>query len=147
MRDLPEGKLTSVVVVVQRGIITALMLLLLGVVVLATVELAILLVSDLLDQSNGVLFIDIKELLELFSFFFLILIGIELLETIELYLKEDRVHVEVVLLVALIAVGRKIIVLDLKAYDPLTIVGLGTVVIALAGGYYLVKRGAAGGPP
>lgn len=140
MKDLPDGKLMEVVAAIQKFIVITLILLLLGVVVLGTVELAILLVQDLLDSANGYLLIDIGELLNLFSFFFLILIGLELLETIELYLKEDTVHAEVVLLVALIAVGRKVVVLDLNAYDSGTILGLAAIILALAASYFLIKH-------
>ena len=51
--------------------------------------------------NNPALFLDIDELLTYFGLFFMILIGLELLETIKMYLKEDQIHVEVVMLVAM----------------------------------------------
>ncbi len=53
---------------------------------------------------------------EIFGFFMLILIGIELLETIRAYLVENVVHVEVVIEVALIAIARKVIIPLFPAY-------------------------------
>ena len=54
------------------------------------------------------------HLLEYFGYVLLVLIGVELLDTIRAYLQEHVVHVEIVLEVALIAVARKIIILELK---------------------------------
>ena len=52
------------------------------------------------------------ELFHLFGYFLLILIGLELLETIKAYLDRREFHVEIILLVAIIAIARKIILLD-----------------------------------
>lgn len=49
--------------------------------------------------------IGLDELMDLFGVFLLVLIGIELLDTIKVYLKENVVNVEVVVLVAIIAVS------------------------------------------
>jgi uncharacterized membrane protein (DUF373 family) len=70
----------------------------------------------------------------------LILIGIELLETIKAYLTEKVVHSEIVLEVALIAITRKVIILDVKAYDGLTILGVAALIVSIAVAYYFLKR-------
>jgi len=46
----------------------------------------------------------------------------------------------VVLLVAIIAIARKVIILDVKALPSMTLVGIGVIVISLSIGYYLVKK-------
>ncbi len=84
--------------------------------------------------------LDLGEMLQVFNFFLLILVGLELIEVIKDYLREDTVHVEVVLLVALIAVARKVIILDPKALDPAVLWGLAAVILALAGGYFVLKK-------
>jgi uncharacterized membrane protein (DUF373 family) len=91
-------------------------------------------------MSPPVFFLEIDELLELFGFFLLILIGIELLETIKAYLQDQVVHSEIVLEVALIAIARKVVILDLKAYDSTTIIGIAALIITIAGAYYIVRR-------
>ncbi len=123
----------------ERGVVFSLMGLMLVVVVLSTVELVLLIVKEILDPRKGLLFLEVSELLGLFSFFFLILIGIELLATIKMYVDQHVIHVEFVLLVALIAVARKVIVLDLNAYPPLSIIGLGVITLSLGGAYALVR--------
>jgi len=79
------------------------------------------------------LLLDSGQLLHLFGFFFLILIGVELIETIKVYLIEDTIRVEVVLLVAIMALARKVVLFD-SGED-----GAGSL-LALTGGYFLIKR-------
>ena len=83
---------------------------------------------------------EIGELLEIFGFFLLVLIGVELLETIKAYLLEKVVHVEIVLEVALIAIARKVIILDLEKYDSLTVLGIAGLILAVAAAFFAVKR-------
>ncbi len=63
--------------------------------------------------------LNVKEMLEVFGFFLLVLIGLELLESIKAYLDENRVPGKVVLLVALVAVSRKVIILNYKGTLPI----------------------------
>jgi len=109
------------------------------VVAIAIVELGMLLYLDIFDSTDDVLFLEIDELFRIFGFFFIILIGFELIETVEMYFKDNVIHAEVVLLVAVIAVSRKVILLDLEKYDPLAIIGLGFIILALGGCYFLIK--------
>ncbi len=84
------------------------------------------------------------EILEIFGYFLLILIGIELLETIKAYLIKNEIHVEIIVLVAIIAVARKIILLDpfaeAESLNSAAMIALGVVVVALAASYYLVRK-------
>jgi uncharacterized membrane protein (DUF373 family) len=115
------------------------LIMLLSVVILFTiVELIFVLVQGLLDISAFRL--DNSEILEIFGFFLLILIGIELLETIKTYLQENRIHVEIILLVAIIAIARKVILLDPFVESDVALLGLAAVIFALCGGYYLIKK-------
>lgn len=78
------------------------------------------------------------ELFELFGYFLLVLIGLELLETIKAYLERREFHVEIILLVAIIAIARKVILLG--SATPGELVGIALIIIALCGGYYLLRR-------
>lgn len=83
---------------------------------------------------------DEKTVMGLFGSILIVLIGIELLDTIKVYLKDDVVHVEIVVLVAIIALARKIIVMDFDKYSALSLIGLSTLIITLAVGYYMIKH-------
>lgn len=110
------------------------------IVAIAIVELGIILYLDLFDPTDDVLFLEIDELFRIFGFFFIILIGFELVETVEMYFKDNVIHAEVVLLVAVIAISRKVILLDLEKYDPVAIIGLGIIIVALGACYWLIKQ-------
>lgn len=72
--------------------------------------------------------------------FFNILIAIELIDTFNVYIKEHSIKVQSILLIGLIAIGRKLLVADVGHSDGLHNIGLATLIIALSLGYYLVKR-------
>jgi uncharacterized membrane protein (DUF373 family) len=123
---------------IEKGIIYVLIFLMSVILVLATIELGYYLVRNLIQSDF--LIIDLDDLMDLFGVFLLVLIGIELLDTIKVYLKQNQVHVEVVVLVAIIALARKIVVLKIEELDGGTIIGIGVLIIALAIAYYLIKR-------
>lgn len=78
------------------------------------------------------------EFIGFLGYFLLVLIGLELLETIKAYLDKRVFHVEIILLVAIIAIARKVILLDTLDADEL--IGIALIIIALCGGYYLIRR-------
>lgn len=120
----------------EKIIIYVLILMMMAIIVLSTIAFAIVLVGDMLRSPNFLP--QINDLLEIFGFFLLILIGVELLETIRSYLSEHLVHVEVVIEVALIAIARKVIILDLKETSANSLLGIAAIITALAVAYYLV---------
>ena len=69
----------------QKAILTVLTVLMGLVVLLATLELIYILAIDIL--SPPLVLLDINEILSIFGYFLLILIGIELLETFRIYLQ------------------------------------------------------------
>ena len=85
------------------------------------------------------------EILALFGSFLLVLITLEFFESIKVYLRENTIPYELVVVIAITAIARKVIVLDLETASDLHLIGLGVVVIALAGAYYLLKRGGIAG--
>jgi uncharacterized membrane protein (DUF373 family) len=121
----------------ERIVIYALIVMMVLVVTLATIELGWIILRDILKPP--VLILEINELLEIFGFFLLILIGVELLETIKAYLYQHVVHVEIVLEVALIAIARKVIILDLEKYDSLSMIAMAALIVALAVAFFVAK--------
>lgn len=122
----------------ERVIIVALIIMMGMVVFLATVELAFILVKDIV--SPPVFILEIDELLDIFGLFLLVLIGIELLETVKAYLVENVIRVHVVFTVALIAISRKVIILDVKETHSLKLAGIAAIIIALSLGYFFIKK-------
>ena len=81
-----------------------------------------------------------KTLLDIFGLFLSVLIALEILENITAYLKKHVVQVELVIVTSLIAVARKIIILDLKSVTGVTVIGLGVAVLSLSISYLVVRR-------
>jgi uncharacterized membrane protein (DUF373 family) len=122
----------------ERVLVGTLILMLALVVFLSVVELGWVMIKDIVTPPLFIL--EISELLELFGLFLLVLIGIELLETIKKYYTEGRVDLDVIIAVAVIALSRKIITVDPKEYDPLTLIGMAAIILALVAGYWIAKK-------
>lgn len=137
--DKTIDKVVSSVHILKKWMSLFVLLVLAIIVSASIIELVIVLFLDIFDPTDDVLFLEINELFRIFGFVFMILIGFELMETVEMYFKSNVIHAEVVLLVAVIAVSRKVILLDLEKYDPFAIIGLGIIILALGGCYYLIK--------
>ncbi|MGD0081281.1 MAG: phosphate-starvation-inducible PsiE family protein [Methanoregula sp.] len=84
------------------------------------------------------------ELLDIFGYFLLVLIGVELLATISAYINEKVIHVEIVIEIAIIAVARGVILLDAATANPLNMFGTAAIIFVLCSGYYLLKKGGIG---
>ena len=120
-------------------IIAIVLLLLMGVVVASgTIEVAYEIVTSLIDPPG--FFLGVSELFDVFGLFLMVLIGLELMTSIHMYLDDHRIHAEMMFLVALTAVTRKIVIMDSSVMDPMLIFSIGFLVIALASGYYLLRK-------
>jgi len=123
----------------EKLMVQALMVMMTIVLALATIDLGWLIVKDIV--SPPYILLSVSQLLDIFGLFMLVMIGIELLETImKTYITQDQPHYEVVLSVAIIAIARKVIILDIKEVDSLSLVGIASIVVALTVGYHLMKR-------
>jgi uncharacterized membrane protein (DUF373 family) len=64
---------------------------------------------------------------------------LEILENITAYLKKHVIQVELVIVTSLIAVSRKIIILDLEKKTAADLIGLSTAILALSISYLIVR--------
>ncbi|MFP4064650.1 MAG: phosphate-starvation-inducible PsiE family protein [Bacteroidales bacterium] len=138
--DSSPPRLRKTVQVIERNIIKTLIALMSILLVAATIELGYVLVKSIVQSGSDHLIIDLDNLMQVFGVFLLVVIGIELLDTIKVYFKKNVIHVEVVMLVAIIAIARKIIVMDFDIYGGTEIIGIAAIMLALAAGYYLIKK-------
>lgn len=121
----------------EKVTVVALLGLMMLAVAVSTVELAIILFQELMKPP--MFFLNIEEMIEVFSFFLMVLIGLELVESVKAYLEHQRVTAQVVILVALVAVARKIIILDYAEMSSGKLLGISAIVLSLGGGYYLLR--------
>jgi uncharacterized membrane protein (DUF373 family) len=127
----------------QRLILVAVQVFLLIVIVLAVFVLGMLAWKAI--GSGLILSIDSApefqmRLQNAFGGALLVLLGLELLETVRTYFTEHRIRLEVIMIVAMFAVSRHIIAIDFEHADGLWLLGVSALVIALGAAYYLVKR-------
>jgi uncharacterized membrane protein (DUF373 family) len=127
----------------ERFVYAALMLLLMVVLLFAIGELCYLLIMSLTNPPPMLL--ENHELTNVLGVFLLVLIGVELLDTIKAYFIENAIHFEIVILLAIVAIARKVILLDPSSvpnpeFVGMELIGIGVVVVGLAGAYFLIKR-------
>ena len=119
------------------------LLILLGILVaLATIELYVILI-----RRVGEVFSEVETVIELqevlkrgFGGVLMVLLGLELIETVKSFSTHHRIRLEVVFIVAMIAVGRHTILIDYEAASGTYLLGLGGLALSLGVGYWLVGR-------
>ena len=127
---------------IEKLIYASLMIMLIAVLVASVIFLGWTLVISLLDSTPWQL--NTHEMIQILGGFLLVLIGVELLDTIKAYFLENAIHVEIVVLLAIIAIARKVILLDptgMSGFDyGFELIGIGIIVVGLSAGYYLIKK-------
>ena len=123
---------------VQKFIIWVLAAMLVVIVLLSTAHLGVLIGEEVWKHPRFL--ISVESLLDVFGYFLLVLIGVELLETLRSYLKKDVIHVRVVLEVALIAMARKAIIVEPSAVPSATLFGLAALILALGVAFYFERQ-------
>ena len=122
----------------EKIVYGALIIMLMIVLIFAVGELAWTLFGSLTNPPPGLL--ENYELMNVLGVFLLVLIGVELLDTMMEYFRENAIHVEIVVLLAIIAISRKVILLDPATMNGIEMIGIGVVILGLAGAYYLIKK-------
>ena len=123
-------------------VVGALQLLLMIVIAIAVVDLWIILATVLLDDGLAELRTvpDLQRALQRsLAGVLLVLLGLEMMEALRTYFSEHRVKVEIILVLALIAVGRHIVQLDFEHLDGVMLIGIAILIFALAAGLALFR--------
>ena len=132
-----DEQFLKIVHIVERLVSKILSIALLVVIAVAILDLIYILIEDIAEDP---LSFSNQSIIELFGLFLNILIALELLENITAYLKKNIIHVELVIVTALIAVSRKIIIFDFSKQNSNDMVAIATGILALAASYWLVKK-------
>ena len=80
----------------------------------------------------------VSDIFKVFAAFLVVLIAIEIYQNIILYLRTDVIPIKLVIATALMAIARKVIIIDLKEVSAIHIFSIAAVVLALGVTYYLV---------
>jgi uncharacterized membrane protein (DUF373 family) len=135
IEDFQHDRLIRVLIRVIHGSVRALAVLMTLVILWGVVDVLYVLISRALRHEFYLL--EISDILETFGAFMAVLIAIEIFINITSYLREDVIHVKIVMATALMAVARKVIVLDFKVLEATYVWALAGVVLATSVGYFL----------
>lgn len=89
-------------------------------------------------MAPPVMLLSITDIFKTFAAFLAVLIAIEIFQNIVMYLRTDVIPIKLVLATALMAIARKVIIIDFKDVTPMYIFATAAVVLALGVTYYLV---------
>ena len=133
-----EDPMINVLHRVIRGAVRVLAVLMVVTILWGVLDVALVLYGQVFRPSFEEL--HARDIIVTFGAFLAVLIAIEIFLNITLYLRDDVVHVKLVIATALIAIARKVIVFDFAKIDAMEIVGTGVVVLALGIVYWLIDR-------
>ncbi|GHD54210.1 Uncharacterized membrane protein, DUF373 family [Marinobacter persicus] len=87
------------------------------------------------------LLLDINDIFFTFGAFMAVLIAVEIFINIRLYLGTNVFPVQLVVATALMAIARKVIVLDFETLTPMYLLGIAATTLALGITYWLLRQG------
>ncbi|MBE9187860.1 phosphate-starvation-inducible PsiE family protein [Microcoleus sp. LEGE 07076] len=125
---------TETVEVIISKILSLAMIL---VIIVSVCDLVIYLIKELVNDHDETLLKN--TLFVIFGLFLNVLIALEILENITAYLRKHVIQVELVIVTSLIAVSRKIIILDLEKKTASDLIGLAAAIFALSISYLIVR--------
>ena len=131
-----DNKFRHIIETIEVIVSKFLSLLMVLVIFAALADLGLFIIREILSPSAGILN---QNLFKVFGLFLNILIALEILENITAYLKKHVLQVELVIVTSLIAIARKIIILDLKVTEGIEIIGLGIAILSLSISYFIIR--------
>ena len=123
---------------VIRWAVKVLSVLMVMVIIWGVLDIIWVIYKRIMQPPYGLL--RMNDILFTFGAFLVVLIAIEIFLNITLYLREDIIHIKLVIATALMAVARKVIVFDYKELSPQYIYATAAVILALGLTYWLVTK-------
>ena len=123
---------------VIKGAVRVLAILMTAVILWGVVDVGWVVYQKLITPPLFLL--TINDILATFGAFMAVLIAIEIFININIYLRDDVIHVKIVMATALMAIARKVIILDFDNIAAEYVFAIAAVVLAMSIGYLLVMR-------
>ena len=86
------------------------------------------------------LLLDLPDIFKIFAAFLAVLIAIEIFQNIILYLRADVFPLRLVVATAMMAMARKVIIIDFQLVMPMHMFALASIILALGLTYYLLGK-------
>lgn len=74
------------------------------------------------------------------ALFFSVLLWLEILQSVRVFANDHSIKLKIILIIGIIAVTRKILLMDVTHADPLSEFAVAALIIALSIGYFLVSK-------
>lgn len=133
-----EDPMINVLHRIIRGAVRVLAVLMVVTIAWGVIDVAMVLYSQVFRPSFDEL--RVHDIIVTFGAFLAVLIAIEIFMNITLYLRDDVVHVKLVVATGLMAIARKVIVFDFTKIEPMYVLATAAVVLALGIVYWLMDR-------
>ncbi len=133
-----EDKLISFLNTMIKIAVKVLAILMVLVIFWGVVDVIYVLYKHLMEPPYMLL--RISDIFKTFAAFLVVLIAIEIYQNIILYLRTDVIPIKLVLATALMAIARKVIIIDYNTISAMYIFATAAVVFALGITYYLVGK-------
>ena len=91
-------------------------------------------------SAPPIFLLDVNDIFQVFGAFMVVLIAVEIFINIRLYLGTDELPLRLVIATALMAIARKVIVLDLDEIEASHVLAIAAVTLALGITYWLLPR-------
>ena len=132
----------------EQGVLVAAQVLLMAVILAMVVQLWAMFATAISNQLSDIDSVPelMKSVQTAFSGLLLVILGLELMETLRVYFKSHRIRLETILAVAIIAIGRHVINLDVEHMPGTSLLGIAAIVLVLTAGYFLVRYNKTPGP-
>lgn len=111
------------------------------VIIWSVVDVGMVIVKHFLEPPYFLA--EFQDILSLFGGFLVVLIAIEIFLNIVLYMRKDMSHIKLVIATALMAISRKVIILDYDKVSVGHLFGIACTIVALGIAYWLIRFPAA----
>ena len=91
-------------------------------------------------SAPPIMLLDVGDIFAIFGAFMVVLIAVEIFINIRMYLGTNTLPVKMVIATALMAIARKVIVLDIEKVTSEYVLSIAAVVLALGIAYWLIGR-------
>jgi uncharacterized membrane protein (DUF373 family) len=127
---------------IELAVVTAMQVLIIAVVIASAILLYILFARNLIPQISEIGSVAglLPAVQQSFAGVLTVVLGLELLETLKTYSVEHHVRLEIILVVAIIAIARHLLQIDFEHTAGTVLLGISAVIIALTCGYFLVRK-------
>lgn len=133
----PEDRLIAILHGVIHFAVRVLAVLMTLVILWGVADVIHVLYQKLLGEPF--LLLTVNDILAVFGSFLSVLIAIEIFINITVYIKHDALPIKMVIATALMAISRKVIMLDIKDLDWHYVVAMAAVIVALGLTYWLIS--------